>query len=117
MAGSQDLLLEAVSEIRSRVNELHASSAVAERRMDDLHDGMTKIARTLHGDSEPERGVFHRVVNLERQVGEITATRKAVSGWAWAAVGAAILASISAWWQTATKDAISAWWRSATKGH
>lgn len=98
MAGTQDLLLEAVAEIRAKVNELHATSAVSEHRLDELHDSMVKIARTIHGDSEPERGMFPRVVHLERQVEEINTTRKAVSGWAWGAAGTAIIAALSALW-------------------
>jgi len=101
MAGTQDLLLEAVAEIRAKVNELHATSAVADHRLDELHDSMAKIARTIHGDSEPERGMFPRLVNIERQVEEMNATRKAVSGWAWGAAGTAVLAALSAWWKGA----------------
>jgi len=104
MAGTQDLLIESIAEIRAKVNDLHATSAVAERRLDDLHDSMTKIARTIHGDSEPERGMFPRVVHLEQQVEEINSTRKAVIGWAWGAAGTAVLAALSA---------LSAWWKGA----
>lgn len=99
MAGTQDLLLEAVNEIRAKVHEMHAAQAVAEHRLDSLHEEARKISRTIHGDSEPERGMFPRLIQVEREVSAMQAERKAVSGWAWSAAGTAIIAALTAWWK------------------
>jgi hypothetical protein len=99
MAGAQDLLLEAVAEIRAKVNDMHAAHAVVEHRLDTLHDETQKISRTIHGDSEPERGMFPRLLQVERDVSDMRAERKAVSGWAWSAAGTAIIGAIAAWWK------------------
>lgn len=97
MAGTQDVLLEAVNEIRARVNEMHAAQAVTEHRLDSLHDEARKISRTIHGDSEPERGMFPRLVQIERDVKEMREERKAVSGWAWGAAGTALIGAVASW--------------------
>ena len=100
---AQTEMMDAINDLRARVEAVHTEQQVSNHRLGVLHEETSKMRRTISGDSEPERSMVHRLMRVEGTVEEIQAERGRIKGWAWGAISSALAAVASVVWAKLSK--------------